>query len=108
MYCEKCGAVIEDGTVFCQNCGAPLEAAEHKPARKKRKKTPYWIAALLFFLPEGLLVWQVLWAHAGKDTLLSLPLAFWIVALVATIVCELALLRIIAICREPASDAALV
>ena len=24
MYCEQCGAVVEDGSKFCGNCGAPL------------------------------------------------------------------------------------
>lgn len=26
MYCEHCGVQLEEGAVFCQNCGAKVEA----------------------------------------------------------------------------------
>lgn len=28
MFCEKCGAVIEDGSRFCEKCGAPVEQTQ--------------------------------------------------------------------------------
>ena len=30
MYCEKCGAELEDGSKFCTNCGASVEDYEEK------------------------------------------------------------------------------
>ena len=27
MFCEKCGAKIEDGSAFCPECGAPVNQA---------------------------------------------------------------------------------
>lgn len=32
MFCEKCGTQLEDGTVFCTNCGAKQEVPEVAPA----------------------------------------------------------------------------
>ena len=31
MFCEKCGAKIEDWVVFCPECGAPVEPLEPEP-----------------------------------------------------------------------------
>ena len=32
MFCEKCGANIEDGSAFCPECGAPVAAAGNQAA----------------------------------------------------------------------------
>ncbi len=40
MYCQNCGAVLEEGVRFCQNCGAPAEAPkqfEPEPAPVESK-----------------------------------------------------------------------
>lgn len=30
MFCEKCGAMIEDGSSFCPQCGQKIEDSEQK------------------------------------------------------------------------------
>lgn len=56
MFCEHCGAQLEEGAVFCQNCGAKVEAEETQTLKQtikqetqfsetrpvKRKKTGIW------------------------------------------------------------------
>lgn len=52
MYCEHCGAQLEEGAVFCQNCGAKVEAKERQNEKRevpfpgdqapKRKKAGVW------------------------------------------------------------------
>ena len=52
MFCEHCGAQLEEGAVFCQNCGAKVEAEETQTLKQavpspgkqapKRKKTGVW------------------------------------------------------------------
>lgn len=56
MYCEHCGAQLEEGAVFCQNCGAKVEAEETQTLKQtvkqetqfsetqpvKRKKAGIW------------------------------------------------------------------
>lgn len=62
MFCEKCGAKIEDGAKFCEVCGAPVEnAAEaanqqggtptqeqaEQAAPVKKPKKPFVVAAVI-------------------------------------------------------------
>lgn len=56
MFCEHCGAQLEEGAVFCQNCGAKVEAEETQTVKQtvkhevpqpvkqtqKRNKTGIW------------------------------------------------------------------
>lgn len=56
MYCEHCGAQLEEGAVFCQNCGAKIETEETQTLKQtvkqetqfsgtqpvKRKKAGIW------------------------------------------------------------------
>ncbi len=55
MYCQNCGADLPDGSKFCNECGARLEAIyspEISPTSKKRvksksKKKKWWIWLIL-------------------------------------------------------------
>lgn len=41
MHCPECGKKVEDGALFCGECGAKIPKEESKPAKKKTvKKTP--------------------------------------------------------------------
>ena len=52
MFCEHCGAQLEEGAVFCQNCGAKVAVEETQTLKQavpspgkqapKRKKTGVW------------------------------------------------------------------
>ena len=52
MFCEHCGAQLEEGAVFCQNCGAKVAAEEKRTVKhevpqtvkqaQKRNKTGIW------------------------------------------------------------------
>lgn len=77
MFCEHCGAQLEEGAVFCQNCGAKVAAEEKQTVNQtvkqavpspgkqapKRKRTGVWkwllaaacivVAALAGFLLFG-------------------------------------------------------
>ena len=40
MYCEKCGAKIDEGAAFCASCGAPVgKAAEETSANTENAQT---------------------------------------------------------------------
>lgn len=57
MFCEHCGAQLEEGAVFCQNCGAKVETEENQTVKQavpspgeqtpKRKKSGAWKWILL-------------------------------------------------------------
>ena len=38
MYCEHCGAQLEEGAVFCQNCGAKVETEETQTLKQTVKQ----------------------------------------------------------------------
>lgn len=41
MHCPECGKKVEDGALFCGECGAKIPKEKSKPAKKKTvKKTP--------------------------------------------------------------------
>ncbi len=41
MFCEKCGRPIDDGSAFCNNCGAPVQAqpAQEQPVQEQPVQT---------------------------------------------------------------------
>lgn len=39
MYCRHCGQKLNDDSRFCQNCGAPVEAAPAQPNAQPQKQT---------------------------------------------------------------------
>ena len=48
MFCSACGQRVQDGTHFCQNCGAPLQASgavirepQAPPQRGRATQDPY-------------------------------------------------------------------
>lgn len=50
IVCPKCGTVLPDGSVFCLNCGSPIENIQVPIQKKSNKKTIGIIAALLAVL----------------------------------------------------------
>ena len=48
MYCTKCGAKLEEETVFCSSCGAGMESP--KGTLKPKKKSNIFVAVLLFLI----------------------------------------------------------
>ena len=63
MFCEKCGARIEEGMKFCMNCGAPIAQQVIQKEEKVHKQSNWkWIiggiagtAVLLFAVALGIL-----------------------------------------------------
>lgn len=41
MFCEKCGSQIEDGSLFCEACGAAVGAAEYVPPMQEMSSGAY-------------------------------------------------------------------
>ena len=63
MFCEKCGARIEEGMKFCMNCGAPIAQQVIQKEEKVHKQSNWkWIiggiagtAVLLFAVAVGIM-----------------------------------------------------
>lgn len=57
MFCEKCGAQLEDGARFCQTCGSPcgpeIETTEKKPPKAKKKGWKIFIFILVGVIVLG-------------------------------------------------------
>lgn len=85
MYCEHCGAQLEEGAVFCQNCGAKVETEETHTLKQtvkqeiqfsgtqpmKRKKAGVWkwilaVAGIVAVVLAGFLLF------AGEKDYISL------------------------------------
>ena len=48
MYCAQCGAYAEDGSRFCSNCGAPLQApggVAYQPSQPYQSPSPDMVEA---------------------------------------------------------------
>ena len=41
MFCEKCGAKLEDDALFCTKCGAKVGASESQKQEKIEDKMPH-------------------------------------------------------------------
>lgn len=54
MYCDKCGAKIQDHAKFCTECGNPIasRASERKPVDKQPSKKPInpWLFGIILSL----------------------------------------------------------
>ena len=65
MKCVNCGAELNDGQVFCSNCGYRLDSNnnggnsdpqnnimnnDQQLAKPKKKKTFWWVPVVLFFV----------------------------------------------------------
>ena len=47
MFCVKCGKEVKDGTKFCTNCGAELEAKEAPKEEVKDDKLTYSLNCII-------------------------------------------------------------
>lgn len=65
MFCEKCGAQIEDDSLFCPNCGSKIDSGEGE--EKKKKKLPVGIAAAVVTV-VCLVTCVVLFGRRGVET----------------------------------------
>lgn len=69
MKCLKCGTVMEDGSVFCGNCGIRLKPTPAVIDGKKRKRTRHFVyhsgktkgRSAVFFAGFALLLFLGLW-----------------------------------------------
>ncbi len=55
MFCKKCGAQIEDNSVFCKECGERLEEQQKKPMSKKKKRIIIISAAAAVLVIAGII-----------------------------------------------------
>ncbi len=57
MFCEKCGAQLEDGAPLCPQCGRPSaasgQAAAATPPKKKKKALKIWLFILAGLIAFG-------------------------------------------------------
>lgn len=56
MFCAKCGTYLDDDTLFCHNCGTPIEAEATNSRRKKQPKPPKKLLSILAVLVAIVLV----------------------------------------------------
>lgn len=66
MFCKKCGAQIEDNSVFCKECGERLEEQQKKPMPKKKKRIIIISAAAAVLVIAGI-VFGVLYTNYVKE-----------------------------------------
>ena len=62
MYCENCGAPLNDGAKFCPNCGAPCAStptvAEQEPAQASASTPENEITTRVKLFPDGKYRWN--------------------------------------------------
>ena len=46
MFCSKCGSEIEEGELFCGNCGTPVSAKSITPEKEESQVPLRYIAIL--------------------------------------------------------------
>jgi|GEM_PF-1601636 predicted nucleic acid-binding Zn ribbon protein len=66
MYCKKCGAQIEDNSVFCKECGERLIEKEKKPLPKKKIRKII-ISVVAGILVIGIIVFGILFLTRQKE-----------------------------------------
>ena len=66
MICKKCGAQIEDNSVFCKECGERLEEQQKEPMPKKKKRIIIISAAAAVLIIAGI-VFGVLYTNYVKE-----------------------------------------
>ena len=73
--CPKCGADLEEGSVFCENCGALVERAENLQSEysngdslnQKNKKNPISWNANLPLITSSVVIKQLLFALVASN-----------------------------------------
>jgi|GEM_PF-3753132 len=73
MTCEKCGGYVEEGSAFCEHCGAPVASevfvdlgGERKRRGKKRPpRGRVWIIVMAATLLTGAAGGYLFWANTG-------------------------------------------
>ena len=106
MTCSRCGASMPDGSAYCTNCGAPLEAAGAAPATVgnptivERRERP-WLVTLLgvikFIQAPILLLGAVVFAVTAGAAHSAIPMAIAVVLMVmgvAAAACGVGLMRL--------------
>lgn len=58
MYCVKCGKEIEDGTIFCSNCGMNLSTNDDVRLNVQKQTTGKSIASLVLGI-VGIIAWII-------------------------------------------------
>lgn len=66
MFCKKCGAQIEDNSVFCKECGERLEEQQKKLMPKKKKRIIIISAAAAVLVIAGI-IFGVLYTNYVKE-----------------------------------------
>ena len=95
MFCNKCGAQLEDNAVFCSNCGTPVVTVPGEVPAEKPKNTAALISMILGIasIPLGSLAAAIaaiilsgISKKKGKSTFASVGLITGIIGIVVTVV----------------------
>jgi hypothetical protein len=96
-YCPQCGAANPAGSAFCNRCGSSYQAAQAVPAAQvqavpaqagatpkavKKVSGIWWLIAIIFLLPGGLIAWAVVKRHNPNSARGLLMVSLMVSALV--------------------------
>ena len=95
MYCNKCGAQLEDNAVFCGNCGTPVVTIPGEVPAEKPKNTMALVSMILGIasIPLGSMAAAIvaiilsgISKKKGKTTFASVGLITGIIGIVVSVV----------------------